>query len=367
MRHSSFLEVDLKRLGDNFQKIRDLAPRAIVLPMVKADAYGNGLVPVSRFLVEECGANKLGCATLGEALALCREMPELVAEILVFSEIELQDEKIRRAYLDFNITPVMYRPKDLDLLLKDKELQRLPIIIKINTGMNRLGLTLEELSDFAPRLRARGVQHLMTHFACPYYPLKLGDKTYRQFDEFLKAKKILSDANVELRETSVSSSGAIEQGFGIDETYIRPGLMMYGPSSMEARIWEGHQISRLVTKVLKTFHVKKGTPVGYGIHVAAEDHYMAIVALGYGDGITTFASGTLLNVKGMRARVFGRVNMDMTFLAFDPSAEGKINEDESVEIWNNDNRVISDLANQMKTHPYQLMCGITQRVPRIYL
>jgi alanine racemase len=364
MRHSSFLEVNLNLLHENMQKIKTMTSSKII-PMVKADAYGNGLVPVSRFLVQECGLEKLGCASLGEAITIFEQCPDLKAEIIVFSDTELKNEKAREAYKRFRISPVIHLKSDLDVLMQS-EFKHLPIILKVNTGMNRLGFSMEELSEVAPKLKARGVDHLMTHFACSYYPLKNGDKTNRQLEEFEKAKALLKNASVAVHETSVSNSGAIEQGIGTNESYVRPGLMMYGPYSVEPRIWDGYQISRLVTKVLKTFSVKKGVPIGYGVNVTPEDGFVAIIALGYGDGLTTYATGTELIVNGHKGRLFARVNMDMAFIFFPPSVAGKLKEEDAVEIWNHDNRVISDLAAQMKTIPYQLMCGITSRIPRIY-
>lgn len=366
MRHSSFLEVRLDLLGENVQKIQGLAPGSKLIPMVKADAYGNGLLPVSRFLIEECGVQKLGCASLGEALRLFEECPKLEAEVLVFSDIEFQDERLRSAYLNYNITPVISRASDLRLFLKTPEFKKIPLALKLNTGMNRLGLSRQELEAFIPQLKSHGVQHLLTHFATSYYLSKQGDKTSRQYDEFLSMKKLLMDAGVAIEETSVANSGAIEQGIGINESYIRPGLMMYGPHSVEPCRWAGHQVSRLVTRVLKTFPLKQGTPVGYGIHVAPEDLHVVVLALGYGDGLMTYASGSEITLKGHKGKIFARVNMDMAFVAFPPAVAGKFEEDEAVEIWNHDPRSISDLSARMKTIPYQLMCGISGRIPRIY-
>lgn len=365
MKHSTFLEVNLRFLQENITKIKKLSP-AKLLPMVKANAYGNGLVPVSKFLVSECGITKLGCATLGEAIHLFNQCPDLDAEVLVFSDTEISNTEVLSAYQNLAITPVLHQPSDVEMALTHPELKKIPLVLKINTGMNRLGLTLEELSELAPRLKNRSVKHLMTHFACSYYQLKSGDKNHRQLEEFAKAKKILQDAGVSVQETSVANSGAIEQKLGVTETYSRPGLMMYGPYSVEPRIWDGHQISRFVTKVLKTFEVKKGTPVGYGINVAGEDGFIIVLPVGYADLSVTTAGGAELMVNGHKARIFARVNMDMMFLMFDRSVSGKIKTGESVEIWNHDNRSIGELSLQMKTIPYHLMCGVTQRVPRIY-
>lgn len=366
MRHSSFLEVNLGFLQENIRKIQKLAPRSKIIPMVKANAYGNGLIPVSQFLTRECGIKKLGCASLGEAIEVNQSVPDLMTEMVVFSDTEVLNSENREAYSHFNITPVIHQVSELEVFLKESCFKKVPLILKINTGMNRLGLSLDELAVVAPRLKDRGVKHLMTHFACSYYVLKDGDKTNRQFEEFKKAQEILRNAGVAVEETSVSNSGAIEQRFGVDETYVRPGLMMYGPPSVDPQIWDGNQISRLVTKVLKTFKVKKGAPVGYGVHVAPSDGFVVVLPIGYGDGILTFASGTSLTIKGLPCKIFARLNMDMTFLLFGPEADGKFQVEESLEIWGHDDRVITDMANQMKTHAYQIMCGISHRIPRIY-
>ncbi len=366
MRHSSYLEINLRFLSENIGKIRSLSGKAGIIPMVKADAYGNGLIPVTQHLVREEKMKKIGVASLGEALKLTKECPDLDTEYLVFSDTEISDPKIRTAYQDYNITPVIHQPEDLNHFLGDEKMKDVPLIVKVNTGMNRLGFTLQELEENLPRLKSRGIHHLMTHFAYSYVPQKGGDKTTRQCEEFAKAKKMLADANVSVEETSTANSGAIEQKIGVDETYVRPGLMMYGPYSVEPRIWDGHQISRFVTKVLKTFPVKKGTPVGYGVNVAGEDGFVAVLPVGYGDGVMTFWSGLKLTVNGFPCSVFARVNMDMTFLFFSPDVQGKIKTGDVVEIWTHDNRVISDIAAQMRTIPYALMCGITGRIPRIY-
>lgn len=354
-------------MAQNFSKIQQLAPKAEVLPMVKADAYGNGLLPVSQFLVRECGVKKLGCATLAEALTVQNQCPDLNVELVVFSDTEIQNARCREIYQNGNITPVIYQACDLDVFLKDSALKNVPLILKLNTGMNRLGLSLEDLEKFRPQLKNRGIKHLLTHFARASDVLKPGDKTNRQFEEFCRMKKFLTDAGVVVENTSVSNSGAIEQKFGVDETYVRPGLMLYGPPSVEKPdMWDGHQISRLVTKVLTTFSVKKGIPLGYGVNVADRDGFVAVLAMGYGDGLIALDSGTRLSVKGYSGKIFGRMNMDMAYLFFDPEVAGKINNEEQVELWNNDNRIIADLANQNKTISYKLMCGISSRIPRIY-
>ena len=110
--------------------------------MVKADAYGNGLIPVSRFLVEECGIRKLGCASLGEALTLFGQCPQLETEMLVFSDTELKNPEAREAYLNQRIIPIVHSLSDLDIFLQP-EFKKIPLYLKIDTGMSRLGLSME--------------------------------------------------------------------------------------------------------------------------------------------------------------------------------------------------------------------------------
>lgn len=367
MRHTTFIEVHLGLLEENFFQVQNLAPKAQILPMIKADAYGHGVSPVASFLEKDCGVKILGCASLGEALRLRQETPSLTSEILVFSDTELQNEKARQAYLDLNITPVLHHRTNLEVMSKDLKLQKLPLVIKLNTGMNRLGLSEKDILDFLPLFKQRGIQHLMTHFARSSQLHAPGDKTSKQLEEFFRIKKILQSESVEIKSTSVANSGAIEQGIGVDETFVRPGLMLYGPPSVTSPVlWKGHQISRFVTKVLTTFMAKKGTPIGYGVNVADRDSFFALLPIGYGDGILTFYSGSKISINGVEGKIFGRVNMDMTFIQFDPSAEKKIKINDGVEVWGHDPQTITDLAAQNKTIPYQLMCAISGRIPRIY-
>lgn len=368
MRYSTYLEVNLKLLAENVKMIQSLAPKAKLLPMVKSDAYGNGMIPVAKFLTEEMSIKDIGCATIGEAIALNEGIKGFGAECTVFSDQELYLPYVRDAYLKYNIVPVIFNTRDLEFILKDTLFKKLPLIIKLNTGMNRLGLTLEDLKPFIPGLKERGIDHLISHFARSSQHIRPGDKNNSQYQEFKDGKAWLESEGVEIRETSVSNSGAIEQGFGVDESYVRPGLMLYGPPTVtDPIIWNGHQISRLITKVLFTFQVKKGTPIGYGVNVADKDSFIAVIAVGYGDGLMSFYSGTKLRINGHTGKVFGRVNMDMTFLQFDPEAESAFKIDDVIEVWNNDNRVITDIAVQSKTTAYQIMCGISPRIPRKYI
>lgn len=367
MRHSTYLEINLSLLYGNVNKVRQLAPRAKILAMVKADAYGHGMVPVADFLVRECAIPQLGCATLSEALILIKEHPELKEKIYIFSDNELHNPELRDFYLNYNIVPVIYHKNDLRLILDEPSLKKIPVVIKLNTGMNRLGLFHNELEEFIPKLKSRGIYHLMSHFAQSNEVISTGDKTYLQYNEFLKIKNNLINAGVEIQETSISNSGAVEQKFGVEETYIRPGIMLYGaPSVIDPILWNGNVISRWVARVVHGFNVKKGASVGYGKNIADRDSFMAIISVGYGDGFLYYYKGISISINGVLGKVFGLINMDMTIVQFEPEAESKIKINDQVEIWNHDNKTITNLCSESHTHANQMMCAVSTRIPRIY-
>ena len=366
MRDLTRLEVYWSRFARNWERIQKLAPQAQILPMVKANAYGHGLVPVSRFLTEEMKASILGVASLGEAETINREVPHYRGSIYVFSEVNILDHDMHARYAGQHIVPVVASLEDLDIFLTHRCFKHLPLVLKLNTGMNRLGLAESEWEAAGNMIKANGrtsIKHLLSHYAFSYGRIKTGDRTERQYDVFKKALVLFRAQGISVDETSMANSGAIEQKFSVEETWVRPGLMLYGPPSLH---FDGEIVSSLVTTVMKVFPVKKGVPVGYGGNVANEDGVMAIVPIGYGDGFATPASGWSFPNEGMTGKVFGRVNMDMAFLFFPTEALGRVKVGDEIRLWDGESKALQSYAEHMQTHTYQALCSLSSRVPRIY-
>jgi alanine racemase len=367
MRQSSYLEVNLSLLEKNVSLIKEMVGHSRLIPMIKANAYGHGLKEIGTFLIKECLFSRVGVASLGEALFLKEILKDEKFSVWVFSDHEIHIPSNHALYQDQDIVPVIHHKDDLQLLLSAPSLKNIPLVLKLNTGMNRLGLAKEEVIEFLPELKLRGIYHLMTHFSRSSEIIVPGDKTNRQYDEFLRFKNELKNNQIEVEETSVSNSGAIEQNFGFAETFVRPGLMIYGPSGKGAgHSWNWQQISRLVTRVISVNFFKKGTPVGYGSNVLDKDSWIVVLALGYGDGILTFYSGAKISLNGMTGKIFGRVNMDMTFVQFDSTSIQTFKKNDLVEIWGHHDQNIADFSAQVKSHSYQVLCALSSRLPRIY-
>ena len=382
LRHTTYMEVDLTILEENVKAIRALCPNAKLLPMVKGDAYGHGMVPVTDFLHRGLGYTDFGVATLGEALVLSRRLPSLHttygASILVLSDSELHDPQLVRSYertQPLAIIPVLQSLLDLTRYFELRDqgaLNGVPLYIKLNTGMNRLGIAMDELNAVDEILRAHGasqIDQLLTHFGTANESASENPQINVQMEAFEMAKLHFALKGIHIAATSAANSGAIEQQIGINETWVRAGLMMYGPPSVLSpkKLWNGQCISRFVTKVLKVFEAKKGLPVGYGMNLPDRDCVMVILAVGYCDGFRKSYRGVTVYVDGIAGTVFGSVSMDTCFVRFDNlSLLSRFVPNSFVEIWSHDPSTILRLAKEAGTIPYEAFV-LSPRVPRRYL
>ncbi len=351
-----------------------MSPKSEVLFMVKADGYGHGMIPVTRYAVTELGVKEFGCATLGEALKLREELNDLEFDIYVFSDTQLEVPENVDIYVRRRIIPVISNVSELDYLLHNPEFKHFPICLKFNTGMNRLGIDPSDAPLVVARLKQHGrstVHHLISHFANASFPMDTHEFNISQRSRFIDIKKFFRDSGITIERTSQSNSGAIEQRHGFEDTHIRPGLMMYGPTSLSPEYadkghFKGKLVSRLETHILRTFDVKAGDPVGYGSTPCPYDGVVAVLAIGYGDGFSTRYSGAHLFHKGFKGVITGRVNMDMIQVLFPTEAKKQIKAHEVFVIWGEQEGDLINFSLETKTIPYELFCSLLPRIPRVY-
>ncbi len=374
MKFRSRLVVNLSNLAHNYNEIKKLAPSSEVLFMVKADGYGHGMISVARYAQTELGVRNFGCATISEALKLREELNDLEFDIYVFSDIQLELLENADIYLKRRIIPVISNVSELDYILHTPEFKYFPICLKFNTGMNRLGLDPNDAPLILSRLKQHGrnsIHHLIQHYANASYGMDTDEKNILQRKRFEELKNYFRENGITLERTSQSNSGAIEQKTGLMETHIRPGLMMYGPTSLsdefkDKGFFKGKLVSKLETYILRTFEVKKGDTVGYNSTPCPSDGIIAVLAIGYGDGFFNRYSGAHLNHKGFEGKIIGRVSMDMTHVFFPVEAKNHIKAHEVFTIWGENEGDLLRFSEETKTIPYELFCSLLPRIPRVY-
>lgn len=348
------------------QELRELAPGPEILFMVKANAYGHGLLRIVDYCFKELQITSFGLASLGEALWLRRASENYQCELYLFSDFALEEHW--RDCLDYKLLPVVAHRKDLLFLLDHEQCRHLPLALHFNTGMNRLGLPWEKCHEVARELRRRGrsVYHLMTHFSDSFSPQK--KKTARQYHKFLQLKEAFDRAGVPVEKTSVANSGAIENGIGLEESTIRPGLFLYGiQSTLEPPQRRGKLVSALYAEVLDIRLIAPGSEVGYGSTPVPEhwgkDAHLYILGLGYGDGIDNRYQKLSLHFQHTWGEILGQVNMDMLQVIF----PGKLSlqRGDLFPLWSSSQEFLA-IAQHTGMTPYEITCEIDSRVPRIY-
>jgi alanine racemase len=374
MRNRTQLIINLDFLKSNFELLKNNCPDNEIIFMVKANAYGHGAVQIVRYSVLELGIKEFGVASIGEALELRKELPDLQFEIYVFSDLDLELSTSKEQYLHHRIVPVLSSIEDLNIVLQDSDYKNLPLMIKYNTGMNRLGFSFDddEIIKLIKSSCRNEISHLMTHLGSSFLLTnEAKEDNEKQIERFSALKKRYTDAGIKVVNSSISNSGAIEQGLGLEETHIRPGLMLYGPSSIreipgQTGSWNGKTISRLESNILKVFEVNKDSKIGYGATTVPEDGFIALLAIGYGDGFSCRYKSPEIPFRGVQCQILGRINMDMTQIFIPKSVKGKIQAGETIQIWGHGSDDIINLSHQTNTIPYEHFCQLTSRVPRIY-
>ncbi len=376
MRYQTGLYINLGYLGENVEQLRKGCKNNEFIFMVKAEAYGHGMVQIVKYANSELKIKEFGVASLGEALKLRKELPDLKFEIYVFSDIQLELHPCSDLYLNHRIIPVISNFSDLDFLLNNSNFLNFPICLKFNTGMNRLGLDcgLSEVDKVISKLKNRGrksIYHLCSHFSSASESMVENDKSRRQYEKFKKIKKQFADEKIEVERSSISNSGAIEQKFGLEESHIRPGLILYGPSALNKACrhlswFKGKNISKLLTYIIDVFPVKRGMLIGYGETVVPDDGVIALIALGYGDGFSARLTGPSLKFEDEVGEVLGKVNMDITQVFFRNIKIKNLKAGNLFTVWGHNPQDILDLADQTDTICYEHLCQLTARIPRYY-
>jgi len=352
--------IDSAALRHNLGTIRAYAPRSKVMAVIKANAYGHGLVSTALALAD---ADSLAVARLEEGIAL--RSAGIQKPIVLLEGIFNAEQMAEAAHHRFEL--VVHDPLQIRLLEAHRDARRFVVWIKIDTGMNRLGFRTEAFAPALARLKALTVPALelraMTHLARadePDVPM-----TNEQVDRFEQALAGAGLTAAQRLATSIGNSAGALGNPRAQGDWVRPGLALYGVSPFVGETADRHglkPVMTLETTVLTVREVKRGESVGYAAAWRAErDSSIAILAAGYGDGLTRHLdSGTPVLIGGVRYPLAGRVSMDM--IAVDVTGAPKVTTGARAVIWG-EGLPVEEIARHGETIPYELLCGVSQRVP----
>jgi alanine racemase len=361
-------EINLSAIATNIRRIVERVRPAAVMAVVKADGYGHGAIPVARCALQ-AGATHLGVALLEEAIEL--RAAKIDAPILVFGglfENQIDDfiaRDVQATVYDFSLAEKLSRRAEA---LR----RRAQVHVKVDTGMGRVGLSMDEASEvFAriSRLPGLDVVGMYTHLTTS----DERDKSYAQI-QLLRFREVITsiDKN-KSRQLLVhaANSGAV---LDLPESYfnlVRPGVMIYGyyPSQETSESIPLEPAMTLRSEIIFVKRVPAGASISYGRKfTTTKPTTIATLPIGYADGISRRLSNNLeVLVRGRRCPLVGRVCMDQIMIDLGDMADVKVGE-EVVLLGKQGGEEISiyEWCERLETIPYEVTCGISKRVRRVH-
>ena len=372
--------IDLNALKHNYnQVLKQLPKQSKAIAVVKADAYGHGAVPVAKTLVG-CGVACFGVATVEEGIVL--RQAGIDAQILVLQGLLGMGESAAKVMLEHQLTPVIHTVGTLELwnaLVVSRQSsvvrKELPVHLKIDTGMTRLGITPQALPNFletfkkCKHLKLEGV---MTHLAWR----ENEEYTAHQIGLFQEMGELIQKTLGKIPVWHVANSAAVMDGSPIEfewagEYWVRPGIMLYGiPPYPEYKTKADLKpVMSLVSQIALMKNVPAGTKISYNCTFTTKrPTRIGVVPIGYADGYPWSASGKAeVLVGGKRVSVLGRVTMDMIMIDLTDSPAEKVGS-EIVLMGRQGGEEISadEIAGWTGSIPYEIVCGVSKRMPRVY-
>lgn len=357
MSRSAEVVIDLVALKANFAHVCALAPHSKIMAIIKADAYGHGLIPVAQALQS---ANAFGVACLEEAKKL--RSAHMGQRIVLLHGHYSVAELTEISTMGMDI--IVHNIDQIKMLEQTPLNQPVSVWLKIDTGMHRLGFSTECVMQIFNQLQQLdNVQDIrcMTHLASAH--LRRSTMTTEQMQCFCNVIKALDV------EKTIANSAAIMAFPESHVDWVRPGIMLYGVSPFHGQhgLQEGLQpVMTLQAKLIAVKEIKAGGSVGYGAAwVCPESMRIGVVAIGYGDGYPRYAGvGTPVLVNGKRVQLIGNVSMDM--LTVDLRSQPDTKTGDTVTLWGK-GLPVEEVSDYIGTIPYALLSAVNQQLQFRYI
>ena len=346
--------IDLNALKDNLAILQKVAPNSKVLAVIKANAYGHGMIKVAEALDN---IYAVGVARINEAVFLRNK--GIKKEILLLEGFfHPQDLS---TLVEHNLQTVVHCAEQVDALQNATLKKPLKIWLKLDIGMHRLGFHPEEFNDTLKKLidcpNIEKPINIIGHFNCAddiENPV-----THKQIALFK------THINKDIGLASLANSAGILAWPDSHHDIIRPGIALYGVSPFDEKVPELKPVMTLKSKLIAVRKHKAGESVGYGANwTSSKDTTLGVVAIGYGDGYPrTAPEGTPVLINGRIVPVVGRVSMDMMTVDLGADCKDKVGDD--VTLWG-EGLPVNNVAKHIGTLGYELITKLTVRVELQY-
>ncbi len=358
---NSFLEINIDSIIHNYQLINNKVGNTECAAVLKADAYGMGASVVAKAL-DKVGCSTFFVATIDEGIELRACFSKNEKQIAVLSGLLEGSEDI---FYSNKLTPVLNDTEQIKkwAIYNQQKKISAPSILHIDTGMNRLGLTINELYDIIKNpteLKELNVEWIMSHLACGDQPRDIMNE--KQLSVFLNAKKEFPNV-----KASLANSAGVFLGQSYHLDMVRPGIALYGSGSGSIPSKPLKQVIKLYSRILQIRTLSTGASVGYGAsYRVSKATRVATVGLGYADGyLRSLSNCSWVFFNGLRLPVIGRISMDYITIDITQIASEKIKTGDFIEIIG-DKFTLDDLATVANTVPHELLTRLGTRHHRIY-
>jgi alanine racemase len=379
----TWAEIDCSAMRRNYIRLRELAGRRKMLAVVKADAYGHGATVTAK-LLDECGADWFGVATVEEGIEL--RTVGIRKPILLLGGLYMSDPA---DLVEYELTPSVSSTARLDTYAECARRNGKPIEfhLKIDTGLGRLGMPAELLEPFLAHLQqlngesqsgwnALRLTGLFTHLACAED--LVATQTHEQLARFKSGLQRVHSLGFTPEWVHVSNSAALLAHLDVAENLVRVGALLYGyclPLVIPVGVSVPPQpvfepVLSFKTRVVFLKDQPAGAPIGYGAsYYTRRPSRVATLPVGYADGLNRALSnrGRVI-IRGRYARIVGNISMDLALTDVTDIPNVSVG-DEVTLIGKVDDCAITaaEVARDLGTIPYEILCSIGKRVPRIYL
>jgi alanine racemase len=361
-------EINLDALDENLKAVKKALGDKKILLAIKADAYGHGAKEIAAHFDNK--VDMFGVAGVEEGINL-RTNGKISSPILILSPIPYSGID---ALFSHNLTPSITEKEFARVLALEAKKREKPIKvhIEVDTGMGRTGLPFEDAIETITHINSESylkIEGIFTHFPAADIDFPF---SRQQIEKFIRLIESLAKTEVNPIIRHIANSAGF---LNFPESYfdmIRPGLVIYGISPNQAtnQILPLKPVMSLRTRIVNLRNIPKGHSISYErAYFTKRDSLIAVITAGYGDGYPWSLSNTAeVLISGVRAKVVGNVCMDLTMIDVTDIPNAKIGDIVTL-MGNSENETISanELAKWAKTIPYEVITGISPRVPRVFI